>query len=70
MPRRPKIKLPTKFTNAKVRVNKRGEVQIKMNPKDLGSGRFAKCVKAVEAKGGAYDPKAVCAAAKRKRAKR
>ena len=58
------IKLPSKFTPAQVRVNDKGEVQIKMNPAKLGSGgRFAKCVKSVEARGGAYDPNAVCAAA-------
>lgn len=32
-----------------------------------GKGHFAKCVKAVEAKGGAYDPRAVCAAEGRKK---
>ena len=61
-PRR--VKLPSKFTMMPVRVNKKGEVQIGVNPSKLGSGgRFAKCVKSVEARGGAYDPNAVCAAA-------
>ena len=65
-PRR--VKLPSKFTMMPVRVNKKGEVQIGVNPSKLGSGgRFAKCVKSVEARGGAYDPNAVCAAAGRKK---
>lgn len=32
-----------------------------------GKGSFARCVKAVKAKGGAYDPNAVCAAARRRK---
>lgn len=36
----------------------------KVNP---GSGAFERCVQKVEAKGGAYDPRAVCAAAGRKK---
>ena len=61
---RGKVKLPATWTNAKVRVNKKGQVQLKLNPATLGSGgRFAKCVADVEARGGAYDPQAVCAAA-------
>jgi hypothetical protein len=64
----PRVKLPSKFTPAQVRVNDKGEVQIRMNPANLGSGgRFAKCVKSVEARGGAYDPYAVCASAGRKK---
>ena len=64
----PRVKLPSKFTLMPVRVNKKGEVQIGVNPAKLGSGgRFAKCVKSVEARGGAYDPNAVCAAAGRKK---
>lgn len=63
----PAIKLPSKFTPAEVRVNEQGKVQIRINPAKLGSGgRFAKCVESVEAKGGARDPRAVCAAAERK----
>ena len=66
--RRPRIKLPATWTNAKVRVNKKGEVQVRLNPAALGSGgRFAACVKSVEARGGAYDPRAVCATAGRKK---
>lgn len=62
------VALPRDWTNAKVRVNEKGEVQVKMNPAALGKGtRFAKCVKAVASKGGAYDPRAVCAKAGRKK---
>lgn len=58
------VKLPTKWTPAHVRVDQKGDVKIKVNPTALGSGgRFAKCVKSVEARGGAYDPRAVCASA-------
>lgn len=39
----------------------------KPNP---GTGKFARCVEAVKAKGGVYDPKAVCAAKHRKKAAR
>ena len=60
---RDQIKLPANWTPAQVRVDKKGNVQVKVNPGRLGSGgRFAKCVKSVEARGGAYDPNAVCAA--------
>jgi hypothetical protein len=41
-------------------VDKHGNVQVKLNPGKVGTGRFAKCVKSVEAQGGAYDPRAVC----------
>ena len=62
------VKLPAKWTDAKFRVTKSGKVQLKLNPAKLGSGgRFAKCVESVEARGGVYDPKAVCAAAGRKK---
>jgi hypothetical protein len=61
---REKVKLPSKWKLLPVRVNPRGKVQIGLNPSDLGSGgRFAKCVESVEARGGARDPNAVCAAA-------
>jgi len=63
----PKIKLPSTWTRAQVRVNSKGQVQLKMNPGDVGKGKFAKCVAAVESKGGAYDPKAVCAAMERRK---
>lgn len=63
-----RVKLPGKWTAAKVRVDSKGRVQLKVNPAKLGSGgRFAKCVRSVEARGGAYDAKAVCAAAGRKK---
>jgi len=63
-----RIKLPAKWTAAKIRVDDKGQVQIAVNPSKLGSGgRFAKCVKSVEARGGAYDPFAVCAAAGRRK---
>jgi hypothetical protein len=66
--RNPAVKLPSKFTPAEVRVNEQGKVQIRINPAKLGSGgRFAKCVESVTAKGGAVDPRAVCAAAGRKK---
>jgi hypothetical protein len=66
--KKPVIKLPSKFTPAEVRVNEQGKVQIRINPAKLGSGgRFAKCVESVTAKGGAVDPRAVCAAAGRKK---
>jgi len=61
---RDQIKLPANWTPAQVRVDKQGNVKVKLNPAKLGSGgRFAKCVKSVEARGGAYDPNAVCAVA-------
>ena len=64
----PKIKLPAKWTPARVRVNSKGKVQVEINPSELGSGgRFAKCVESVEARGGAYDARAVCAEAGRKK---
>jgi hypothetical protein len=60
------VALPKNWTKAEVRVDKKGEIQLRMNPEKLGSGtRFAKCVQAVTEKGGAYDPKAVCAKAGR-----
>lgn len=66
--RNTQIKLPAKWTPAHVRVNEKGKVQVKINPARLGSGgRFPKCVESVEARGGAYDAKAVCAAAGRKK---
>jgi hypothetical protein len=66
--RNPAIKLPSKFTPAEVRVNEQGKVQIRINPAKLGSGgRFAKCVESVTARGGARDPRAVCAAVGRKK---
>jgi len=52
----------TGWTEAKVRVVN-GKVQVKVNPQS----RFAKCVKSVEKRGGAYDARAVCAAAGRKK---
>ena len=62
------VGLPKQWTPAQVRVNDKGQVQVKVNPDKLGSGtRFARCVKAVAEKGGAYDPKAVCASAGRKK---
>jgi hypothetical protein len=62
------LALPKQWTSAQVRVNEKGQVQVKMNPDKLGSGtRFAKCVKAVAEKGGAYDPNAVCASAGRRK---
>lgn len=69
MPRKnPHVKLPAQWTPAHVRVNEQGKVQLKINPARLGSGgRFAKCVESVEARGGAVDPRAVCAAAGRKK---
>ena len=62
------VGLPKQWTPAQVRVNDKGQVQVKVNPDKLGSGtRFARCVQAVAEKGGAYDPKAVCASAGRKK---
>lgn len=62
------VKLPAKWTAAKVRVLKNGKVQLKLNPAALGSGgRFAKCVQSVESRGGAVDARAVCASAGRKK---
>jgi hypothetical protein len=59
----PRVKLPTTFIPAHVRVDQHGNVQIKVNPGRLkGTGKFARCVKSVEAKGGAYDPRSVCGA--------
>jgi hypothetical protein len=51
--RKPKrLKLPATWTPAKIRVDKSGRVQLKLNPAALGSGgRFAKCaVKVVKLK--------------------
>jgi hypothetical protein len=62
------VALPKDWTRAEVKVDKKGEIQLRMNPSDLGKGtRFAKCVQAVTERGGAYDPQAVCAAAGRKK---
>ena len=58
----PRIKLPANWSPAQVRVDEHGNVQVKINPGKAGKGRFAKCVKAVEMRGGAYDPRAVCGA--------
>lgn len=44
-----RIKLPSKFTMMPVRVNKKGEVQIGVNPSKVKNGRVAKNVKRVEA---------------------
>jgi hypothetical protein len=50
----PHVKLPTQWTPGHVRVDQHGNVQIKVNPGKLkGTGKFARCVKSVEAKGGA-----------------
>jgi len=65
-----KVKLPSTWTPTEVRVNSRGQVQLKINPGSFGKGKFARCVAAVEAKGGAYDPGAVCAAAERRTLRR
>lgn len=55
------------WSPAHVRVNNQGQVQIRIaNPKSRrlgGGGKFASCVRQVSARGGAYDPKGVCAAA-------
>ena len=51
------------WTPAQVKVGKDGNVAIKVNP----DSNFAKCVNEVSAKGGSYDPRAVCAAAGRKK---
>ena len=62
----PAASLPKIWTSAQVRVNSKGQVQLKINPAKLGSGgRFASCVRDVKARGGATDPYAVCAAAGR-----
>lgn len=57
----------SKWQPAHVRVNNHGQVQIRVtNPKSRrlgGGGKMASCVRQVAARGGAYDPKAVCAAA-------
>ena len=73
-PRR--LALSRKWMPAKVRVDSKGRVQlgfaakeaakIARNPGKPGAA-FARCVTAVSAKGGAYDPRAVCAAAGRKK---
>lgn len=64
----PRVKLPSVWTKAEIRVNDKGEPQIRLNPGALGkTGKFAKCVKAVELQGSAYDPRAVCAAAERRK---
>jgi hypothetical protein len=42
--------------------------KVTLNPRKLANAsRFDKCVESVEARGGAYDPRAVCAAAGRKK---
>jgi len=61
-------RLPAKWTPAQVRVNSKGQVQLKINPAKLGTGsRFAACVRDVKSKGSAYDPYAVCASAGRRK---
>jgi hypothetical protein len=59
-------RIPHHWTLAKVRLNEKGQVQVAINPDKLKGG-FARCVKAVSAKGGAYDPRAVCASSERKK---
>jgi|SRR5271165_1416062 len=60
----------TKWRKVEVR-QAGGKLQVRRidgNPAPLGSGaRFRKCVQEVEARGGAYDAHAVCAAAGRKK---
>lgn len=49
-----------------VRVKKLKGGGVSVTPvKNPGKGRFARCVAGVEKKGGAYDPRAVCAASGR-----
>jgi hypothetical protein len=64
-PRWTRVSIP----NAQIRVNAAGRIQVKIplkqNPK-LGTGeRFVQCVQEVTARGGARDPRAVCAKAGR-----
>lgn len=63
-----RAKLPAKPTDAKVWVDEKGKLKILIAKNPFGgTGRFAKCVESVEARGGAMDARAVCAAAGRKK---
>ena len=60
------VKFPSKWTNAQVRVNKQGKVQVKINP-----AKLERCVRDVKRRGGAANAYAVCQSAlKRKRPRR
>ena len=50
-----KLSFPKKWTKAEVRVNGKGQVQVKMNP-----AKFDRCVEKVKKSGSAYSPYAVC----------
>lgn len=68
--KRPRVKLPTTWSPAQVRVTKSGKVQLKLNPKSMKlgrGGRFAKCVESVTSSGSAADPAAVCASEGRRK---
>lgn len=72
--RNPSINLPRQWTPARIRIGPRGKVQVgftaaqarKINPGAPGSA-FKRCVKGVSSRGGAYDPRAVCAAMGRRK---
>jgi hypothetical protein len=44
----PRIKLPAKWTNAKVRVDQKGQVQVKISASKVGAGRAARGIKSVK----------------------
>ena len=44
----PRIKLPAKWTNAKVRVDQKGNVQVKLSASKVGAGRVARGIKSVK----------------------
>lgn len=46
--RNPKIKLPAHWTPAEIRVNEKGDPQIRINPAKVGTGRNVKGVKSVQ----------------------
>ena len=72
--RKTKLQLPRQWTPARIRIGPGGKVQVgfsaaearKINPGKPGS-EFKRCVKGVSSRGGAYDPRAVCAAAGRRK---
>lgn len=60
--------LPSVWTDAHVWMNRKGQLQVAVNPAKLGTGaRFAACVHSVASRGDAYDPRAVCASQGRKK---
>lgn len=61
----PRVKLPSKWTAAKVRVNSNGKVQIAINP-----AKLERCVKKVAKKKGVKSAYAICKASMKRKNRR